>query len=120
MFPAVGPTAATLQTAARDYVVLRLSSRRGAHQLRRPRLADRPGARRGDGVLAALRDAAARDAVDPIARPRRREGVLARLEPDLPQRHRRASVEGALPRLRLGVDRLRVLRLAAVSPCGRR
>src|SRR5262249_39822097 len=33
---------------------------------------------------------------------------------------RRAAAEGALSRLRLGVDRLRVLRLAAVSPGERR
>src|SRR5207237_122162 len=62
----------------------------------------------------------AADAVDTLARPRRREGVLTRLEPDLPAGDRRAPAEGALPRLRLGVDRLRVLRLAAVSPGGRR
>src|SRR5262249_36461979 len=92
-------TAASLQRR-RAYAVLWLSSRRGAHQLRRSRVADRPGARRGDGALAALRDAATGDAVDSLARPGRRKGVLTRLEPDLPRGDRRASAEGALPCLR--------------------
>src|SRR5438067_2366009 len=114
------PPATAASPGRRAYVVPELSSRRGQDQLHRPKLAHRPRARRGDGALAAVRNAAARDPVDPLARPRCREGVLARLEPDLPAGDRRASAEGALPRLRLGIDRLRVLRLAAVSPGGRR
>src|SRR5690348_10572383 len=76
-------------TVRRAYDLGRVSSRRGPHQLRRPGVVDRSRARRGDGLLAALRHTAARDAVDPLARPRRRESLLARLEQDLPQRDRR-------------------------------
>src|SRR3954469_7339996 len=47
----------------RAYVVPWLSSRRGQDQLRRPQFAHRPGTRRGDGVLAAVRNATAGDPV---------------------------------------------------------
>src|SRR5438094_612884 len=64
-----GRLATAASPGRRAYVVPELSSRRGQDQLRRPKLAHRPRTRRGDGVLAAVRNAAARDPVDPLARP---------------------------------------------------
>src|SRR5919199_589744 len=92
----------------------------GADQLCPSRAAHRPRADRVHGALAAVRNAAPGDAVDPLARAGRREGVLARVGAHLPERDRRAPAQGALPGLRLRDDRLRVLRLATVAPGERR
>src|SRR6185437_14978008 len=61
-----------------------------------------------------------RDTGDPFPRAGRRKGVHAPVEHDLPAGHRRAPAQGALSRLRLEDDRLRLLRLATVSPGERR